>query len=684
MNHEFTYDTNSTVLKAERFENRSSSSNRIITYAKKNAAPCVNEEKMKDSVLGRSKIVVGTSNLKEVLATKLRPLPKRDVADDDSIESNIPCCVRPGAVDDLATETHNSSFQNTTKTHSETFSAQSQRKRNYYSGSPSSGSFASEDLLVDPSSGSFYCDDTVSEVTGIPNCEQSLSKSRTGKYASPSNEDLAASLQRYEPTLEDLMSIMEYDEPNCIDDSPCDEEFNTIETTLSINPMHDKSITKVFRGSSSELFPTSSIEFTPASFSKENDWAQSKQHSSVGPGDSCHDDNKQVQGRKRKMSETLEIMDEKCSPNRPHPALEYPPLYFLLRRWPWLFEKIKIPYVYRWRLSYPLQKNVPYGTGIQKLGIRSTWGELLILIPFFVSIVVGLAYTMVFPSVSMTGKIARFALISTLVFAQRNSLVTLLIGMPFDRGLFYHKLSGRIVGIASILHAAAFFVDPVFKRKHAQDFFRGAFTGQVNFSGSVMLFIVIAIGITAMARIRRRVYEVFYYLHVVFALCIIAGAFFHSGILLPFIAVLTWGVDLCIRSIVMARTLYPRKATLKVVSDTVIQVSFPKTTSFAYNPGQYVYLSIPEISWLQWHPFSISSSPKQRIVTLHIRKVGNWTTALFDLSKKKQEVSILLEGPYGNLSVDLMNDRKYKNILLISGGIGSKYCFIVFYVGFYP
>jgi NAD(P)H-flavin reductase len=60
-------------------------------------------------------------------------------------------------------------------------------------------------------------------------------------------------------------------------------------------------------------------------------------------------------------------------------------------------------------------------------------------------------------------------------------------------------------------------------------------------------------------------------------------------------------------------------------------------------------------------------------VTLHIRKAGNWTTAIFELAKKKSEVEMLLEGPYGNLSVDIMVDRKYKNILLISGGIGRKF-----------
>ena len=190
------------------------------------------------------------------------------------------------------------------------------------------------------------------------------------------------------------------------------------------------------------------------------------------------------------------------------------------------------------------------------------------------------------------------------------------------------------------------------------------------------MIIVVAILISVIPRIRRKMYEVFYYLHILFSAGLIVGAFFHTGLVVPIAAAATWGVDLFIRSIVMARTRYPRKATLKLVSDTVIELTFPKTAAFAYNPGQYIHIAIPEISWLQWHPFSISSSPKQRVATLHIRMAGNWTKQLFELCKKQTEVSMLLEGPYGNLSVDLMTDRKYKNVMLISGGIGSKFFFI--------
>jgi hypothetical protein len=51
--------------------------------------------------------------------------------------------------------------------------------------------------------------------------------------------------------------------------------------------------------------------------------------------------------------------EEKSYPNDPHPALEYPPLYFLIRRFPFLLKLTKGFFSYRWRISYPLQQRIP-------------------------------------------------------------------------------------------------------------------------------------------------------------------------------------------------------------------------------------------------------------------------------------------------------------------------------------
>ena len=54
--------------------------------------------------------------------------------------------------------------------------------------------------------------------------------------------------------------------------------------------------------------------------------------------------------------------------------------------------------------------------------------------------------------------------------------------------------------------------------------------------------------------------------------------------------------------------------------------------------GQYVYINIPSISSLEWHPFTISSSPLDSVTTHHIKVMGGlggnqWTAKLYQLAK---------------------------------------------------
>ena len=114
----------------------------------------------------------------------------------------------------------------------------------------------------------------------------------------------------------------------------------------------------------------------------------------------------------------------------------------------------------------------------------------------------------------------------------------------------------------------------------------------------------------------------------------------------------------------------PTKAHIRKFTNSIVEISFPKTTSFNYNPGQYIFLAIPKISLFEWHPFSTSSAPHQDIVTLHIHACGTWTKALSSLAEDETMIDILFEGPYGSLAVDLASNDRYKMVMLLSGGIG--------------
>ena len=66
-------------------------------------------------------------------------------------------------------------------------------------------------------------------------------------------------------------------------------------------------------------------------------------------------------------------------------------------------------------------------------------------------------------------------------------------------------------------------------------------------------------------------------------------------------------------------------------------LSCPKR--FNYQPGDYIFLKIPAIAKYEWHPFTMSSSPEQDFLGLHIRSVGTWTNKLFDFVDKRTKAT---------------------------------------------
>jgi ferric-chelate reductase len=69
------------------------------------------------------------------------------------------------------------------------------------------------------------------------------------------------------------------------------------------------------------------------------------------------------------------------------------------------------------------------------------------------------------------------------------------------------------------------------------------------------------------------------------------------------------------------------------------------------------------------------SCPTSAGITLGARAVGDWTRALNQLAKKHAaedgfRVTVMLDGPYGGLSLDLGD---FETVLLVAGGSGATF-----------
>ena len=68
---------------------------------------------------------------------------------------------------------------------------------------------------------------------------------------------------------------------------------------------------------------------------------------------------------------------------------------------------------------------------------------------------------------------------------------------------------------------------------------------------------------------------------------------------------------------------------ISVSSDcSYMMVYFSKPKNYKLVHGQYVFLCVPAIHPLQWHPFTVASSPSSPYLTLMIKRAGDWTGKL--------------------------------------------------------
>jgi NADPH oxidase len=154
-----------------------------------------------------------------------------------------------------------------------------------------------------------------------------------------------------------------------------------------------------------------------------------------------------------------------------------------------------------------------------------------------------------------------------------------------------------------------------------------------------------------------------------------------------------WIIERILREIRSRHATYISKVIQHPSNVMELQIKKEKTMTRA---GQYIFLSCPEVSYFQWHPFTLTSAPEEDYISVHIRVVGDFTTALAkavgcdfpDQKKKAQKHGIpvggkvigtnstplnrvlprvMVDGPFGSASEDFL---KYETVLLVGAGIG--------------
>mmetsp|Transcript_2311 Transcript_2311/g.2639 ORF Transcript_2311/g.2639 Transcript_2311/m.2639 type:complete len:765 (+) Transcript_2311:103-2397(+) len=99
-----------------------------------------------------------------------------------------------------------------------------------------------------------------------------------------------------------------------------------------------------------------------------------------------------------------------------------------------------------------------------------------------------------------------------------------------------------------------------------------------------------------------------------------------------------------------------------------------------FKPGQYIFLKVNKISPFEWHPFTLTCTPEDNFLSVHVRNAGSWTNALHklyletedDVEKDRTRLpeglpEIYIDGPYGAPSQAY---ERYKVNVFVAAGIG--------------
>ncbi|ERM99798.1 hypothetical protein AMTR_s00099p00157080 [Amborella trichopoda] len=229
------------------------------------------------------------------------------------------------------------------------------------------------------------------------------------------------------------------------------------------------------------------------------------------------------------------------------------------------------------------------------------------------------------------GSIGLFLLAFLFLPIARGSSLLRLIDIPFEHATKYHVWLGHLTMAIFTAHGLCYVVAWALKGNLIHEILEWKNIGIANLPGVISLLAGLLMWVTSLHPVRKTYFELFFYTHQLYVVFVVFLAL-HVGL--------------------------------------------------QYNALSFIFVQIRELSWLQWHPFSVSSCPldgRFHLAVL-IKVLGDWTEKLRDTIENAAErsrkglsfqnsvkMTASVEGPYGHESAYHLN---YENIILVAGGIG--------------
>ncbi|CAF3570348.1 unnamed protein product [Fusarium graminearum] len=286
----------------------------------------------------------------------------------------------------------------------------------------------------------------------------------------------------------------------------------------------------------------------------------------------------------------------------------------------------------------------------------------------------------------------------SILLASRESILSLITGVPYQSFMFLHRWTGYIIFIQSALHTITWCIVEI-RLYQPQPDVAAAWVAQLYVIWGIVamiLLLLLLIGSTPWG-IRLTGYEFFRKSHYVLAMVYIGACWAHWALLKCFLlpSLLLWFVD---RGFRFLRTAYLHYHHLPS-GNMGFQASQATITRFLdeehgdilrfdlqndqdpWKVGQHYYLCFTESSIWQSHPFTPINAPYvENGVVKHsyiMRARGGETKKMAQLAAKKLQASeiattpIIMTGAYGETTMDHVTPGT--NIVCVAGGTGIAY-----------
>lgn len=308
-----------------------------------------------------------------------------------------------------------------------------------------------------------------------------------------------------------------------------------------------------------------------------------------------------------------------------------------------------------------------------------------------VTVTRGAASVMMFTYASLLVTMSR----NTITFLRETFLHRFI---PFDSAHAMHKIIAIIALLFTVVHCVGHGINLYHISTQAssdlncifREYFRAtdvlasfqywAFGTITGLTGIILTLIVIVMYVFATPYARRNLFNAFWVTHSFYILLYIFMVMHGTGRLVqpPLFQNYFYG-PLFIFIVDKFISLSRNQVEIDVISadllpSDVTALKFKRPINFEYKSGQWVRISCAALGKSEYHPFTLTSSPHEDYLSLHIRAVGPWTTNLrktYDANNVDSESwtppKVYVDGPFGEGHQDWY---KFPVAVLVGGGIG--------------